>query len=219
MLKYALIIVAAISSGIALGREQLAGHIEKQKNASISVTADKVRRELKNSTRHYLTEAISYFYKNLILKASVLLCLWGAHRLDWFGDKLTVVLLSLAMAIFLAWDVWRIFPRTRFILAELRQHGWKPRFALGEVVAAHVFERVLAEAQATTGDLPQSRRLLLRLAGNSPDRLTQEIAAEVSDIARTTSWNDLKPYLLVAAVSASCMTILYSGFLWVIWQV
>lgn len=219
MFKYALIIAAAISSGIALGREHLAGHIQKQKNTSVSVVADKVRRELKNSTRHYLTEAITYFYQNLILKASVLLCLWGAHRLDWFGDKLTITLLSLAMAAFLAWDTWRVFPKARFVLAELRQHGWKPRFALSEVIAAHVFQRVLAEAQATTANFTQSRRLLLRLAGNSPDRLTQEIAAEVSDIARSTSWNDLKPYLATAALSAACMTLLYSGFLWVIWQV
>lgn len=218
MLRLAVIIAAAVSSGVALGRQQLSNHIEQQKQIGIAKAAERVRQEIRSSTQLYLSDGLSVLYTNLIVKTSVLLIFWGAERLAWIETSFATMAMAGIMLAFIIWDGYRVWPRLRLVLTELYKHQWRPRIAIGEAIAANVFQRVLLEAQADLEQMDRYRKLLFRLAGNDQDRMTREIASEVSDIARRTTWGDLAPYLVVAGISAVSMSLLYTAFVWSIFR-
>ena len=218
MLRLAVIIAAAVSSGVALGRQQLSNHIEKQKQLGIAKAADRVRQEIKSSTQLYLRDGLSALYTNFIVKTSVLLSIWGAERLEWINTAFATFIMAAIMLAFIIWDSYRVWPRLKLVVSELYKHQWKPRIAIGEAIAANVFQRVLLEAQADLEQMDRYRKLLFRLAGNDQDKVTREIASAVSEIARKTTWSDLAPYLLVAGASAVSMSLLYTAFVWSIFR-
>ena len=80
--------------------------------------------------------------------------------------------------------------------------------ALGEVVAGHVFQQVLTEAQSAPST--RSSKVMLVLAGQSREGIEHDIATSVAAIARDTSWSDLRPFLVSAAIKTAALMIIYS---------
>ena len=141
------------------------------------------------------------------MKAGILATLWIVWRAHGLSDKAISISVGVSLVAFLIRDAWVIYPTARFVISTLVRNGWHPLRALRETVAALVFEEVLAEAQAT----PQTRshNLLLTLAGHNRDDLHKEIAESVADIARHSSWDDLKPYIFSAAAKTVSIMALY----------
>jgi hypothetical protein len=111
-------------------------------------------------------------------------------------------------------DLWVNYPIIRLTLTELRRHGWHPKRALTETIAARVFEEVLEEANA----LPQKRThaIMMMLAGEDRSRMHHEVATAVADVARETSWHDIRPHVVSAAVRIGTLALLYSASVWVL---
>ena len=75
-------------------------------------------------------------------------------------------------------------------------------------LAARVFEEVLTEARATPAS--RSTKVVLMLAGQSHEGVHLEIATAVAAIARDTTWNDLRPFLISAGIKMAALTLIYS---------
>ena len=119
---------------------------------------------------------------------------------------------------FASYDFFRIFPTLKFLTAEVRRHGWRPKKILAETVSAQVFENVLERAK----DLPvdHTQNILLTLAGRKKDDLTRKIAQAVAVIASETSWADIKPLLIGFAVRCGMLFVLYSATVWtLVWLI
>jgi hypothetical protein len=112
------------------------------------------------------------------------------------------------LAVFLIRDIWVTWPFVRLGVTELSRYGWHPKRALGEVVAGHVFQQVLTEAQSVPAS--RSSKVMLVLAGQSREGLEHDIATSVAAIARDTSWSDLRPFLISAGIKTGALMIIYS---------
>ena len=53
--------------------------------------------------------------------------------------------------------------------------------------------------------------LLIKLSGHDQDTMHTEIAAAVADIARQSSWYDLRPYIFSAAAKTVSIMVLYGA--------
>ena len=76
-----------------------------------------------------------------------------------------------------------------------------------------------AEANRLVAALRSARpdaRIILSLAGHKMDNMTREIASEVADIARQTSWQDLRPFVLAAIGKFAILSALYSLFVFIL---
>ena len=212
MLRGVLLAVSALVSGAAAGRAYLSGQVERRKHSAIEAAAQEARLRIRERGETYLADRFRAFARVTALKAALLVSVWGGQLAGWFPDRAYVVALSVMLAVFLLRDAWASLPTVRRVLAQLRRHGWRPKVALGETIAAQVFEEVLSEA----GGREHTWRdgLVMRLAGRKRDEVSREIAQEVSAIARETTWDDLRPFARSALVRAAVLLALYSALVW-----
>tara|TARA_R110000787_G_scaffold22424_6_gene65163 strand:- start:408 stop:1064 length:657 start_codon:yes stop_codon:yes gene_type:complete len=203
----AILIVSALTAGAALARKLLSGEVTSRKHKAIEAAAQEARIRIRREAHKFLKKSFLHFAIATGVKAGILATLWIVWRAHGLSDKAISISVGVSLVAFLIRDAWVIYPTARFVISTLVRNGWHPLRALRETVAALVFEEVLAEAQAT----PQTRshNLLLTLAGHNRDDLHKEIAESVADIARHSSWDDLKPYIFSAAVKTVSIMALY----------
>ncbi len=214
-LRLATLIVSAITTSATVGRAMLANRIDRKTEDAIEASAGEARARIRHEAAAYLGRHVRRFAIATLVKTVLLAAAWGGFRIGWIDGAAFSWTLFALLALFLVRDAILVFPGARLALTDLHRHGWKPRRALSEVIAARVFDEVQAEAASRVG---QSRResLMLALAGRRKDEVTGRIAAAVADVARQTSWQDLRPFLLVAAAKFSVLFVLYSAFVWLI---
>lgn len=212
MLRGVLLAVSAIATGVAAGRAYLSGEVERRKHSAIEAAAEEARARIREQGEAYLARGFRKFARVTALKAVLLVAVWGAHFAGWIPSPAYAVTMSAMLAVFVLRDIWVAFPTVRLGLAELRRHGWKPRVALGETVAASVFDEVLSEASAR--ERTWRDNLVMGLAGRKHDEVLHEIAEAVAGIARETTWQDLKPFLFSAVLRAGILMVLYSALVW-----
>ncbi len=216
MLRGVLLAVSAIATGVAAGRAYLSGEVERAKHSAIEAAAEEARAQIRERGAAYLARGFRKFAWVTALKAALLVAVWGAHFAGAISDNAYGPVLSVMLALFVVRDTWVTFPTVRLGLSELRRHGWRPRLALGETVAATVFDEVLNEASARERNWRDN--LVMRLAGRKHDDVSHEIAEAVASIARETTWKDLKPFLSSAALRGSVLIALYSALVWsILW--
>ena len=203
----AILIVSALTAGAALARKLLSGEVTSRKHKAIEAAAQEARIRIRREAHKFLKKSFLHFAIATGVKAGILATLWIVWRAHGLSDKAISISVGVSLVAFLIRDAWVIYPTARFVISTLVRNGWHPLRALRETVAALVFEEVLAEAQAT----PQTRshNLLLTLAGHNRDDLHKEIAEAVADIARHSSWDDLKPYIFSAAAKTVSIMALY----------
>ncbi|MEQ8299364.1 MAG: hypothetical protein RH945_02355 [Hyphomonas sp.] len=203
----AILIVSALTAGAALARKLLSGEVTSRKHKAIEAAAQEARIRIRREAHKFLKKSFLHFAIATGVKAGILATLWIVWRAHGLSDKAISISVGVSLVAFLIRDAWVIYPTARFVISTLVRNGWHPLRALRETVAALVFEEVLAEAQAT----PQTRshNLLLTLAGHNRDDLHKEIAESVADIARHSSWDDLKPYIFSAAAKTVSIMALY----------
>jgi len=135
-------------------------------------------------------------------------------RIGFYSHGVFTGITVFLLAAFLLRDAIVVFPTAKLSLTKLREHGWRPKKAVGETVAALVFKQVLEEAE--TIETGRTTRIILSLAGHKMDDVTREIAQEVADIARDTSWNDLRPFILASVGKFITLSALYSVFVFLL---
>ncbi len=214
MYRYISLAIAAVSRGLAYGHHKLSGEVKKQKQQSIAEAAIRAREEIRKSAKLYLRQSMIDFYIRFGLKMIVLLALFSLMRTGWISELQYAWLILTSIGLFILWDSVIFIPQIQYIAHKIRQYGWNPRKTFGEVVAAHVFDRIYAETQENLAQMKTHQKLMIRLAGNDQDTLTKEIAAEVTAISKQTSWSDIRPYLIMAGSFVLTLSGLYTGFIW-----
>jgi hypothetical protein len=148
------------------------------------------------------------------IKLAILCWLWGLHHFAGMPRPVFATLTVITLAIFMMRDMWVNYPAVKLTLTELHRHGWHPKRALTETIAARVFEEVLAEA----GNQKQTRTgaIMLMLAGEDRSRMHHDVAKAVADIARETSWDDIRPHIISAMIRIGTLALIYSASVWVL---
>lgn len=214
MLRAAFLVVSALTTGVTLGRKAISGAVNKKKQALIHQAALEARHRIREHAEDYLRESITGFVKAVFVKATLLILTWLGYRFGLYSHGVLSGAVILLIAVFLIRDIIVIFPTLKLVATKLHEHGWRPRTTIGEVIAATVFEQVLAEAESR--ETGRTTRIMLALAGHKEDEMTREVAREVADIARQTSWQDLRPFLLAAAGKFLTLSVLYSAFVFIL---
>ena len=214
MLRAALLVVSALTTGVTLGRKVISGAVNRKKQALIHQAALDARDRIRGHAEDYLRTSIAGFVKAVFIKATLLVLAWLGYRLELYPHFVLSGTVLVLITAFLIRDFIVVFPSLRLVVTKLHDHGWRPRTTIGEVVAALVFEQVLAEAEAM--ETGRTTRIMLALSGHKEDEITREIAREVADIARQTSWQDLRPFLLAAAGKFITLSALYSAFVFIL---
>jgi len=201
------LIVSALTAGVALGRKFLSCEVTSRKNKAIEAAAQEARIRIRREAHKFLKTSFRHFAIATGVKAAILVTLWIVWRAHGLSDKAISISVGTALVAFLIRDAWVIYPTARYVMSALVRNGWHPMRALRETVAALVFEQVLAEAQSQPQ--PRSHKLLISLAGHNRETLHKEVAEAVADIARQTSWDDLKPYIFSAAAKTVSIMAIY----------
>ena len=201
------LIVSALTAGVALGRKFLSGEVTSRKNKAIEAAALEARIRLRREAHKFLKHSFRRFAIATGVKAAILATLWIVWRAHGLSDKAISISVGTALVAFLVRDAWVIYPAARYVINALVRNGWHPLRALRETVAALVFEQVLAEAQSLPQ--PRSHKLLISLAGHDRETLHKEVAEAVADVARQTSWDDLKPYIFSAVAKTVSIMAIY----------
>jgi hypothetical protein len=201
------LIVSALTAGVALGRKFLSGEVTSRKNKAIEAAAQEARIRIRREAHKFLKTSFRHFAIATGVKAAILVTLWIVWRAHGLSDKAISISVGTALVAFLIRDAWVIYPTARYVISALVRNGWYPLRALRETVAALVFEQVLVEAQSQPQ--PRSHKLLISLAGHDRETLHKEVAEAVADIARQTSWDDLKPYIFSAAAKTVAIMAIY----------
>ena len=214
MWRAALTLVSALTGGVALGRQLLGKEVDKQKHKAIQAAAIEARTRIRDHAETYLSASTATFARVTAIKAVLLLALWLAHFAGLLPDRAFYALILGLLAAYMVRDILVTWPVARLALREIRNHGLRPKRALSEVVAAQVFEQVLAEAAAREDT--RITRVIMRLAGANKDALSLEVAEAVADVARQNTWRDLRPFVLAWAVKFVLLSALYGGFVFVL---
>jgi len=210
MLRAALIAVSAFTAG----REMLKGEVDKRKQTAIEAAIEEARERLDTSTNDVIARMMRSFLVGLAIKAGILAALYGAHFAELIDNTWFFWLATIALTLYLARDIYRALPWARPALEHIRAHGWRPKRALTEFIAAAVFDETLESAEAQLSE-KSSNKFLLFLSGHKADELSIEVAGAVSHVARETSWDQIKPRVYVALAQFGVMSLLYSAYVFV----
>lgn len=214
MLRTAFLIVSALTTGVSLGRKAIDSAVERKKQLIIDQAARDARERIRNHAELYLKNSITQFVQAVFVKTLLLVGAWIAYRTGMVPHTAFSIIVAALLMVFIIRDLIVFYPTGRMIASELSAHGWHPKRAVGETVAALVFQQVLTEAgEIKTG---RATQIALALSGHKMDSLTQEVARKVSDIAKETSWHDLRPFMLAAAGKFIVLSGLYSTFVYIL---
>lgn len=214
MLRAAFLVVSALTTGVSIGRAAITSAVNKKKKKIIHQAALEARERIRGHAADYLRESLTQFVQAVFIKALLLILVWIGFRLGFYSHSLFSIVTIILLAVFLIRDAIVVFPTAKLVLTKLRDYGWRPRKAVGETVAALVFKQVVDEAG--TFETGRTTRIILSLAGHKMDDVTREIAEEVADIARNTSWHDLRPFLMASIGKFVTLSILYSVFVFLL---
>jgi hypothetical protein len=203
-----LLVASAVGAGLAFGRRYLERGVSAQKNKVIETAAVETRRQIKRHADDFLKKSFRSFAIATGIKLLILATLWGLSHGGVINPPFFIWAVTGVLTAFLVRDIWVTWPFVRLGLTELSRYGWHPKRALGEVVAGHVFQQVLMEAQSAPST--RSSKVMLVLAGQSREGIEHEIATSVAAIARDTSWSDLRPFLVSAGIKSGALMIIYS---------
>ena len=198
-MRSAFLIFSALTAGLAASR----------KNKVIEAAAKEARQRIREQANIMLKDSFVHFAAATGVKLLILITLWLFWRTQLLGHEAVSIAVVVCLIGFLVRDAWVTYPTVRFVLSTLIRNGWHPIRALGETIAALVFEEVLLEAEALPQ--PRSHMLLIKLAGHDQDTMHTEIAAAVADIARQSSWHDLRPYIFSAAAKTVSLMVIYGA--------
>lgn len=212
MIRAAMLIVSAVSSGLALGKSAATKEVARRRESAIAEAAEQARTEIRERARSYVADRLWDFAANAAIKLAMIGAVWIVYALGWITGGWFAIVAGVVLVGFLARDIWRIWPSLRLLHTELKRHGWKPKRAIGEIVAANVFDEVVAKAAEQKQNW--QARVVLALAGTDRDEIAQDVARAVADIAREVTWDDLKPFMIVSALRFGVLMAIYSAFVW-----
>ena len=214
VLRVPLMVLSALGAGFVAGRKLLGKEISGRKDRAIESAVQEARHRIRANTMMFVSRSFRRFAIATGIKLAILLWLWSLHHFAGMPRPVFTVIVVGALAVFMIRDLWVNYPAIRLTLTELHRHGWHPKRALTETIAARVFEEVLAEA----GNQKQTRAgaIMLMLAGEDRGQMHHEVATAVAEIASAASWEDIRPHAVSAAIRIGTLALIYSASVWVL---
>jgi len=201
-------------AGVGAGRAYANSRVEKAKRSAIDSALDQARCQVKSHAEIYSTNSVKTFLFRLSLKAAILGVLTVALLLVSPLEPFKGWAIIACLGAFLIWDTVTVMPTLRVLASHLRVSGFCPRAALGSAVAAHVFAGVLEQSEDLS--LTRTQTLMLVAAGTNEKRFKSEVAEAVATLAGEASWQDLRPFLALAALKIISLLTVYSLYVWLI---
>ncbi|WP_370338918.1 hypothetical protein [Parvularcula marina] len=211
MFRAALLVLSALSTGVSVGRKAVAREIDKRKTNIIETASAEARERIREQARHVVTSGTRAFMRRVLIKALILSVIWFVHWGGYLPGAGFRVIMTAAILSFIIYDLITSWPTLRLVAMEIKKHGPRPKRAVTELVAAQVFEEVLKEID-NREEAGWHEKLLLGLAGRDMSAMSREIAAAVAQTARETSWQDIRPFIVSAAIRIVSLMLLYSAF-------
>lgn len=201
--------LAALSGGIAVGQKVIDKRVEDQLADEITQAKDRAMDELAKEVRQVLREKLTAFTVNLVQKAAIFAFAYGLYLTNHLSSLGLAWTTGAILLVSLVRDAWSIAPYTTPAWRLARRHGWSFRRVITEFVAGIVFKRAYAQALEAMQTGP-ARRWIAFSTYNAKD-LSQRVADAVSDLARTASYDLIRPRLLITIGLAGAMTAAYGG--------
>ena len=213
-MRVPLMILSALGAGLVAGRKLLGKEISGRKNKAIEAAVEEARHRIRADTMLFVSRSFRRLAIATGIKLLILLWLWGLHHFAGMPRPVFATITVITLAVFMIRDLWINYPAIKLTLTELHRHGWHPKRALSETIAARVFEEVLLEA----GNQKQTRTgaIMLMLAGEDRSQMHHDVATAVADIARETSWDDIRPYVISAVLRIGTLALIYSASVWIL---
>ena len=127
MLRAALLVVSALTTGVTVGRKAISGAINKKKKSIIEQAAKDARHRIRGHAEEYLRESIATFVTTVFVKAMMLMAAWLGYRLDLYNHTIFSIAVIVLIVIFLIRDVIVTFPSARFFGGSAGGALWPPR--------------------------------------------------------------------------------------------
>ena len=216
MFRLILLALTAAAGGLALGRKAIDRGVAQRVAAEIELARARAMAALDEEVQRMIRTRLFVFGSSLAIKAGLV----GAAYLLFASGHLTATGLHIVSLVliagFLGRDAARTLPYVMPAYRLARTHRWNPKRMLTELVAGVVFERAYAEAllASQTG----ANRYWIALSNYSANSLSNEVAEAVAEVARTTSYERIRPRIIYGAATAAAMMTVYSLLVFAILQ-
>lgn len=194
----------------------LAENVEKQKASTIEEASAIAREKLEREVSAIVRTSLHSLLTNTLVKIILIAVLFILYEIGWITSSSFAIAAGVFLGLFMIRDIIRGWPVTVNIFNQLRTHGWHPKEALAHYVSASVFDQALNEVSEATAK-PKTK-MLLQLAGTSQREVSIEIAAAVANIAHETSFEQIRPRIIMAAIRAVTIISLYSAIVFLIFR-
>ena len=210
LLRLLIIAATAVGGSILLGRRAVTSTIRDRLPAEIETARTAAITELDKRISDVVRERLTAFGVNLCIKSgAIAFPYWLYLESHLTKTGLNIVVVALIVG-FMIRDALKTLPFIMPALRLVRTHNWNPRRAMTEFVAGVAFEKTYAEAMIAVETGPN--RLWLALSNYSAHNLSTEVAEAVAEVARTTSYDRIKPRIILGVTLAAAMVALYLCF-------
>ncbi|MEL6979406.1 MAG: hypothetical protein AAGM38_12115 [Pseudomonadota bacterium] len=209
-LRWILAAAGLAAAGAAAARGAARRAVAQRKDALLAAAEVEARRRLRAEGLAFERRTLRRFMLSSAVKLSVLAALAGLSAWGVSTGQTATLLIAAALTIFLARDLWVIWPTARLCLAALARQGWRPKAALGAVAASEAMAAALEAAKAAP--VSWRERIALAAAGVDRDAFSQELALSVAALARQAAWPELRPIARAAALKFALGFAVYTAF-------
>ena len=200
-----------VAGGVALGRRAVDRRIEKRLPDEIEAAKATAIVELEKQMSAFVGDQLRSFLAGLAVKSAMLgaaFLFYAYGVISGSGLKLAVTILILG---FILRDLVRITPHILPGWRLAQKHKWNPKQALSDFVASAAFERAYAETRSTVDKGPLKR--WIAFSSYTPDTISNEVAAAVSDVVRTANYTKLKMRAALGLALVSASFLIYAALL------
>lgn len=208
ILRIALLAASVLGVGYKSGKRILADRVQQEKSNAIEEAAIIARERLDHQVANYVQRNLRLLMINTLIKVIIVASLFILYELRIITVSIFTLSVSLILGIFLLRDIIKSWPQAVYILTSLRNHGWNPKRAISRTIAASVFDEALREIIKATSKT--KTKVILSLAGTSQHDISLDIAQAVAKIAEETSYQQIKPRILIGLLRAFTITPFYS---------
>jgi len=199
-------------TALVAGRQLIADNVDKRRDTAIEAAIEESRTILDENLNSMLGKILRDFAIGVAIKAVILIALFGAYKLGWMGKGAFLTVSAVALTAYLIRDIVKALPTALPALRHIHAHKWKPKRAATEFVAASVFEQTLESAQTQLGEASRTDKVMMTLSGRKAEQISSEVAEAVSQVARDTSWDQIRPRVLVTIFKVGTLMCLYSAY-------
>ncbi len=207
---------SVLGAGFKTGKKLLVQSVEEQKSSAIEQARLLAHETLDREVDEFVQKSLRHLLKHTLIKIIAFASLFVIYELGWISSRYFIIGSGILIGIFLIRDIIKIAPAVKKMALHLHQNGWHPRKAVTHYVSASVFDQALQEISMQTSNT--KTKIWLHLAGTTPHQLSVEIAKAVAEITSETSYEQIKPRIIMGAIKAGIIILTYSVIIYTLFR-